>query len=238
MKTIKQIADEIGVTKQAVHQRIKRKPLSTSLHKHLKTIDGVIYINVEGEEIIKTAFTKRPSIDAATENIDTSTDNVNVSTETLTDIIDGENITDSNCDDEELSTENNITSTINVDLSTENVDTFTTMFTKPVDDELTNNYINSLKEQISLLSEQNKKLWQESNKNREALEREREHSRSQSEKVINLAEQLTELNKNNQVLLREAQEKTAILLPEKFSDNTSVEPEKKKGFFKKRFGKK
>jgi predicted transcriptional regulator len=30
-KTIKQIADEVGVTKQAVHQKMKKEPLSTSL---------------------------------------------------------------------------------------------------------------------------------------------------------------------------------------------------------------
>jgi len=55
-KTIKQIADELGVSKQAVHQRIKREPLLSNVHPFTSTIDGVIYIGVDGEKLIKQAF--------------------------------------------------------------------------------------------------------------------------------------------------------------------------------------
>ena len=55
-KTIKQIADELGVTKQAVHQRRKSKELSTALQPFTTTVDGIVYISVYGEKLIKAAF--------------------------------------------------------------------------------------------------------------------------------------------------------------------------------------
>lgn len=55
-KTIKQIADEIGVSKQAIHQKRKKEPLSTNLQPFTETIDRVIYISVDGEKLIKEAF--------------------------------------------------------------------------------------------------------------------------------------------------------------------------------------
>ena len=58
MKTIRQIADEIGVSKQAVHQKRKSKELSTALQPFTSTVDGVVYISVDGEKLIKQAFSK------------------------------------------------------------------------------------------------------------------------------------------------------------------------------------
>lgn len=58
-KTIKQIADELGVSRQAVHQKIKRsEELSTCLQPFTSTVDGVVYISVDGEKLIKSAFDK------------------------------------------------------------------------------------------------------------------------------------------------------------------------------------
>lgn len=57
-KTVKQIADELGVSKQAVHQKRKSKELSTALQPFTSTVDGVIYISVDGENLIKQAFLK------------------------------------------------------------------------------------------------------------------------------------------------------------------------------------
>ena len=57
-KTVKQIADELGVTKQAVHQKRKSKELSTALQPFTSTVDGVVYISVDGENLIKRAFLK------------------------------------------------------------------------------------------------------------------------------------------------------------------------------------
>jgi hypothetical protein len=56
MKTIKQIADEIGVSKQAVFYRIKRPPLSNTLQSLTTKIDGVLMVEFDGEILIKQAF--------------------------------------------------------------------------------------------------------------------------------------------------------------------------------------
>lgn len=60
--TISQIAKELGVTRQAVHKKIKQEPLSTSLQQFTSTVDGVVYIDVDGLNLLKQAFGKdRPS---------------------------------------------------------------------------------------------------------------------------------------------------------------------------------
>ena len=56
MKTIKQIADEIGVTKAAVQKRISRTPLYTQLSPHMSIHGGTKYINEDGVNIVKSAF--------------------------------------------------------------------------------------------------------------------------------------------------------------------------------------
>ena len=66
MKTIRQIADEIGVSKQAVFKKIKREPLSTSLQELTATVDGRLMVEVDGEKLIKQAFS---------ENAPSTTDN-------------------------------------------------------------------------------------------------------------------------------------------------------------------
>lgn len=55
-KTIKQIADEIGVTKQAIQKRIVREPLCTCIQPYIDKIGGTKYIAYTGEMIIKQAF--------------------------------------------------------------------------------------------------------------------------------------------------------------------------------------
>ena len=55
-KTIKQISEEIGVSKQAVQKRITREPLFTELKNYISTIDGVKYIDINGESLIKSAY--------------------------------------------------------------------------------------------------------------------------------------------------------------------------------------
>jgi predicted DNA binding protein len=66
MKTIKQIADEVGVSKQAVHQKRKDKELSAALQPFTSAVNGVIYISADGERLIKQAFlaVERRRIDA------------------------------------------------------------------------------------------------------------------------------------------------------------------------------
>lgn len=62
MKTIKQIADEIGVSKQAVWQRIKKQPLSTELQQFTTTKGKTVYMSNDGETLIKREFSASSSI--------------------------------------------------------------------------------------------------------------------------------------------------------------------------------
>lgn len=56
-KTIRQIAENIGVTKQAVWQKIKRdKQLYDSLQQFMETKNGTVYISPEGENIINSIY--------------------------------------------------------------------------------------------------------------------------------------------------------------------------------------
>lgn len=56
MKTIKQIADEIGVSKQAIFYRIKKPPLSNTLRSLTSKENGVLMVSFDGERLIKQAF--------------------------------------------------------------------------------------------------------------------------------------------------------------------------------------
>ena len=51
-KTIKQIADELGVSKTAVRKKMTDEVKT----KFAETVSGVIYISVCGENLIKQAF--------------------------------------------------------------------------------------------------------------------------------------------------------------------------------------
>jgi len=82
MKTIRQIADEIGVSKQAVFYRIKRPPLSNALQSLTSKIDGVLTVSFDGEILIKQAFEQntvnqdRQPVDEKPSTVDTQVDRV------------------------------------------------------------------------------------------------------------------------------------------------------------------
>ena len=66
-KTIKQIADEIGVSKQTVYKRYKGK-LYTVCAPYAHTEQGVLYIEEQGDTLIKQDFLQKEySIGAHTE---------------------------------------------------------------------------------------------------------------------------------------------------------------------------
>ena len=48
-KTTKEIAEEIGVSKQAVFKKMKREPLSTGLQGLTTTVDGRLIVSVDGQ---------------------------------------------------------------------------------------------------------------------------------------------------------------------------------------------
>jgi len=162
MKTIKQIADEIGVSKQAVYKKIKQEPLSTSLQELTTTVDGKLTVLVDGEKLIKSAFSME------------------------------------------------IPSTVS---------------TNQVDD-IVNRFTASLQGQIATLTEQNQDL-------RNQLNDERTHSREQADKLSDLAAQLAELTRNNQLLLGAEQSRTnpALLASDDRQPHPDEEQQKKKGLF-------
>ena len=64
MKTIRQIADEIGVSKQAVYKRYKGK-LHTVCSPYAHTEQGVLYLSEQAETLIKQDFLKDDRSNAA-----------------------------------------------------------------------------------------------------------------------------------------------------------------------------
>ena len=64
MKTIRQIADEIGVSKQAVYKRYKGK-LHTVCAPYAHTEQGVLYLSEQAETLIKQDFLKDDRSDGA-----------------------------------------------------------------------------------------------------------------------------------------------------------------------------
>lgn len=60
LKTIKEIADEIGVSKQAVWQKIKRDS-SINLRQFTSKKGNTVYINIDGQKAIKSMFLDKSS---------------------------------------------------------------------------------------------------------------------------------------------------------------------------------
>ena len=62
-KTIRQIADEIGVTRQAVYQKIKsNKHTVNSLQLYTFTVDSTKYYTPEGEKLVKSLFSDKQAV--------------------------------------------------------------------------------------------------------------------------------------------------------------------------------
>ena len=60
LKTIKEIADEIGVSKQAVWQKIKKES-SIDLRQFTSKKGNTVYVDVDGQKAIKNAFFSKTS---------------------------------------------------------------------------------------------------------------------------------------------------------------------------------
>ncbi len=79
-KTIKQIADELQVSKQAVWQRVKRSSeLSAMLYEHSQTINGTVVIDEDMEKVLCELYPERPttiSVDETIKGVDINSVNV------------------------------------------------------------------------------------------------------------------------------------------------------------------
>ena len=73
-KTIRQIADEIGVTRQAVYQKIKsNKSAVKRLQLYTFTVDSTKYYTSDGEKLIKSLFSDKQAVN---KGVNVSTDSV------------------------------------------------------------------------------------------------------------------------------------------------------------------
>ena len=60
LKTIRELADELGVSKQAIWQKIKRDT-SIDLRQFTSTKGNTVYVNVDGQKAIKAMFSNNSS---------------------------------------------------------------------------------------------------------------------------------------------------------------------------------
>ena len=209
-KTIKQIANELNITTQTVYYKINNS-MKNELQKYVKKEYGQTYVDDKGFNIIKESLQKMQNDDQTLQK------NKDIANDLQKE--DGGNI--------EFTNDLQNIASVYIEkkyLFEQNISL--------------NGQIKFLEKEMDAKNKLIEIMAEEIKKEHEMLEIERKHTREQSDKIMSLAEQLTELNRNNQILLREAQEKTTILLPEKFEETTSEEAaEKKRGFLKKMFGK-
>lgn len=57
-KDISTIATEIGISKSAIHKRIKKEPLKSVIQPYISVVGNKVLIDIHGETILKDTFTK------------------------------------------------------------------------------------------------------------------------------------------------------------------------------------
>ena len=71
-KTIRQIADQIGVTRQAIYKKFKlHSAVANNIKAYSFTVDRVKYYTAEGEKIIKSLFTNNYDVPQETADVST-----------------------------------------------------------------------------------------------------------------------------------------------------------------------
>ena len=82
--TVKQIAEDLGVSKQAVWQRIKRNPeLRSAFEEHSRTVNGTVYADEVAVELVRAAYSedlKAVNVDETAVNVDETADSKAVNT--------------------------------------------------------------------------------------------------------------------------------------------------------------
>jgi DNA-binding phage protein len=169
-KPITQIAKEIGVTRQAVYQKIRKKSLSTALQGHLTTTVNGLHVDSDGVKLIKSAFLKHKVSTTLQKPFTTTVNGLHPD-------VDSKNSIESAFSENDLST-----------VSSKSVDSPVNLLTT------------SLQGQISMLAEINTKKDEQIKILLEELTKERQHSRNQSDKITELASTVAELAKNAQTV--------------------------------------
>ena len=242
-KTIRQIANEIGVTRQAIYKKFKlNSAVADSLKAHSFTVDKVKYYTADGEKIIKSMFS---------DNSDTPKGTVNLSTKQLTDKLTRDNLTTNQVDrlsdrlTHELTGLQDGKTPINSAFSDNNTSkTTVNLSTKQLTDKLTHD--NWTTDQVDRLTELffaqlTAKDKQIEEKDRQLLEKDRQLA-EKDKQIAMLMEQsnnLTQALQAAQALA--AADKKQLLLQSgqqnNQSENADTSENVKKGFFRKIFGK-
>ena len=128
-KTIKQIAAELDISKQAVWQRVKRsEELSALLETHAETVNGTIYVDADLEQCIKAMYPDRLTPSA----VDNNTVNMSAPVDETAVNVDG----------------NTVNMSVPVDETAVNVDGNTVNMSAPVDETAVNVDVNALVETL------------------------------------------------------------------------------------------
>jgi len=126
MKTIAELAGEIGVSKQAVYDKIKKEPLSSALINLTVKIDGTLNYDIDGENLIKSAFNKRQQSSVSSKKLENNSQDKQDLIDSLKDtisILKGELANKNSQIDELTATIKNLSESINADRHNELAET-------------------------------------------------------------------------------------------------------------------
>ena len=164
-KTIKQIAAELDISKQAVWQRVKRsEELSALLETHAETVNGTIYVDADLEQCIKAMYPDRltPSavdgnavnmsapVDETAVNVDNNAVNMSAPVDETAVNVDNNAVNMSApVDETAVNVDNNtVNMSAPVDETAVNVDNNTVNMSAPVDETAVNVDVNALVETL------------------------------------------------------------------------------------------
>ena len=224
-KTIRQIADEIGVTRQAIYKKFKlNSAVADSLKAHSFTVNKVKYYTADGEKIIKSMFS---------DNSDTPKGTVNLTTNQVDRLSDELSGLQDNKTPTKSAFSANDTPKGTVNLSTEQ------LTDKLTHDNLTTNQVDRLTALFSAqLTAKDKQIEE---KDRQLLEKDRQLA-EKDKQIAMLMEQSNNLTQALQAAqaLAAADKKQLLLQSEQHNEqpeNPDPSENVKKGFFRKIFGK-
>ena len=209
-KTIKQIADELRVSKQAVWQRVKRsEELSAMLADHSENVNGTIHVDDVLEQRIKEQYPERNT----PETVDDTSVNIDETTVNSSETVDETTVNSSETVDE---------TTVNVDKTTVNVDINTLIVTLQ-------NTVDTLQQQLTVKDKQIDELTTMLKSSQEqqatlvtAL------SAAQALHAGTIQERLTEHSGSSE---EQAETKAADSVPDEIRKSAQELQQKRKGFF-------
>lgn len=227
-KTIRQIADEIGVTRQAVYQKIKSNQSTISnLKLYTFIVDSVKYYTPDGEALIKSLFSGKSTVkqtvnECVNKAVNVSTNPVYTSVNKFTPCKDGETPIKPVVSDGAVNEDVNKA----VNMSTEPVYTPVNEFTA----NLTDLFTAQLKEKDKQIAEKDKQLAEKDAQIAALTAMLQSAQEQQAALVQTLAAEQALAAADKQRLLLQAKSTT------EHQEATEKSEQSKKGFFHKIFG--